>query len=117
PNDENYWSFNWPDFILHENAPKTNYNIYASGGGENTRYYLSYNRLNQRSVFGNDNFTFHRNNFNANITSKIGDWLQVGTKLNARTENRMEPGIPFGDKYNSALLAVMFMRPMDHPYA
>ncbi|WP_417361029.1 SusC/RagA family TonB-linked outer membrane protein [Galbibacter sp.] len=111
-----YQSFNWRDFIVKKNAPVSNVNINATGGSEKINYYLSFTKLNQEAVFG-DEFTFDRTNIQSNVDAQITDNLKVGVQLNGRIEKRKNPGIPGADDYWLPRFAILRNRPFERPYA
>ncbi len=110
-----YQSFDWYDFIVGKNAPQSSININASGGSENTNYYLSVSRFDQDAVF--DDFTFNRTNLQANVDTKIAKKLKVGTQINGRIETRDNPGVPGYDDYWQPRFALFRNRPTERPYA
>src|SRR5690606_5464402 len=111
-----YQSFNWRDFIVKKNAPISNVNINATGGSEKINYYLSFTKLKQEAVFG-DEFTFDRTNIQSNVDAQITDNLKVGVQLNGRIEKRKNPGIPGADDYWLPRFAILRNRPFERPYA
>lgn len=111
-----YQSFNWRDFIVKKNAPVSNVNVNATGGSEKINYYLSFTKMNQEAVFG-DEFTFDRTNIQSNVDAQITDNLKVGAQLNGRIEKRKNPGIPGADDYWLPRFAILRNRPFERPYA
>ena len=111
-----YQSFDWRDFIIHNNAPLSNISLSASGGSENINYYLSATHLDQKSVLGNE-FTFKRTNIQSNVDANITDRLKVGVQINGRIESRKNPGVPGGDDYFAPRFAILRNRPFERPYA
>lgn len=113
---QGYQSFNWKDFIVKKNAPVTSFNVSASGGSEKINYYLSYTKLNQEAVFG-DEWTFNRDNIQSNVDAQITNNLKVGVQINGRIEERKNPGIPGYDDYWQPRFAILRNRPFERPYA
>lgn len=111
-----YQSFNWRDFIVKKNAPISNVNVNATGGSEKINYYLSFTKLNQEAVFG-DEFTFDRTNIQSNVDAQITDNLKVGAQISGRIEKRKNPGIPYADDYWLPRFAILRNRPFERPYA
>lgn len=110
-----YQSFNWPDFIYRDYAPKASANVSVSGGGETTNYYFSVTRLDQDAVY--EQYNFNRTNLQSNIDSRVANGLQVGIDVNARVETRVNPGIPGFDDYWLPRFASLRNRPTYGPYA
>jgi TonB-linked SusC/RagA family outer membrane protein len=110
-----YQSFNWPDFIFRDYAPKNEANVNVSGGSENTNYYFSITRLNQDAVF--KQYNFNRTNLQSNIETRVGSGLKVGIDINGRIESRVRPGIPGTDDYWLPRYSSLRNRPTYGPYA
>ncbi|RYY30777.1 MAG: TonB-dependent receptor [Chitinophagaceae bacterium] len=62
----------WQD-IVYRTAPMTNYQLSASGGSENVRFYISGNYINQEAITEGQGFKKYslRGNIDANISNKI----------------------------------------------
>ena len=110
-----YQSFNWPDFIYRDYAPKASANISVSGGSDNTNYYFSVSRLDQDAIF--KQYNFNRTNIQANIDARPADGITVGVDINGRVESRVRPGIPGVDDYWLPRFATLRNRPTYGPYA
>ncbi len=63
---------NWQD-IVYQTAPMNNYQLSASGGSDNLRFYISGNYINQEAITKGQGFKKYslRGNIDANITDKI----------------------------------------------
>lgn len=63
---------NWQD-IVYQTAPMNNYQLSASGGTDNMRFYISGNYINQEAITRGQGFKKYslRGNIDANITDKI----------------------------------------------
>lgn len=88
-------------------APKTNYNLNISGGGEKHNYFASVSHTNQSGVLKGDEFK--RTTINLKVEGDIADWLTLG--LNSSNSYRDYSGIsadmygaqnstPLGSKYD-----------------
>ncbi|MGN6298859.1 MAG: SusC/RagA family TonB-linked outer membrane protein, partial [Ginsengibacter sp.] len=112
-----YRSFNWRDYVLNNNgAPLNSVNINISGGSDKVNYYVSGTNLFQNSVLGKE-YNFNRTNIQSNVTAKLTNGLKVGFDINGRVETRRNPGVPGGDDYFLARLAVLRNTPQERPYA
>ena len=62
----------WQD-IVYQTAPINNYQLSASGGGDNARFYISGNYINQEAITKGQGFKKYslRGNIDANITDRI----------------------------------------------
>ncbi|TRZ42052.1 SusC/RagA family TonB-linked outer membrane protein [Robertkochia solimangrovi] len=114
--ERGYQTFDWKNFIVKKDAPVTSINVNATGGSEKINYYLSYTKLDQESVLGNE-FTFDRSNIQSNVDAFITDNLKVGVQINGRVETRKNPGIPGYDDYWLPRFAILRNRPFERPYA
>lgn len=112
-----YRSFNWRDYVLNNNgAPLNSVNININGGSDKVNYYVSGTNLYQNSVLGKE-YNFNRTNIQSNVTAKLTNGLKVGFDINGRVETRRNPGVPGGDDYFLARLAVLRNTPQERPYA
>src|SRR5699024_9895576 len=110
-----YQSFNWPDFIFRDYAPKSEANINVSGGDESTNYYFSVTHLDQDAVF--KQYNFNRTNLQSNLETRVGSGLKVGIDINGRIESRVRPGVPGVDDYWLPRFSSLRNRPTYRPYA
>lgn len=115
--DPQYRSFDWRKYVLGNNgAPLNSVNVNISGGSDKVNYYVSGTNLYQNSVLGKQ-YNFNRTNIQSNVTAKLTNGLKVGFDINGRVETRKNPGVPGGDDYFLARLAVLRNTPMERPYA
>lgn len=115
--DPQYRSFDWRDYVLNNNgAPLSSINVNISGGSDKVNYYVSGTNLYQNSVLGKE-YNFNRTNIQSNVTAKLANGLKVGFDINGRVETRRNPGVPGGDDYFLARLAVLRNTPQERPYA
>lgn len=85
PNDPNLQNTNWYDEIFRS-APIGNYELTASGGSDNTRYFSSFSYYDQEGVqLGTG---FERVSGRVNLDAKVTDWLDFGANVSVnRTIN------------------------------
>jgi TonB-linked SusC/RagA family outer membrane protein len=115
--DPQYRSFDWRSYVLNNNgAPQNSVNINLSGGSDKVSYYVSGTNIYQNSVLGSE-YNFNRTNIQSNVTVKLANGLKAGFDINGRVETRKNPGVPGGDDYFLARLAVLRNTPMERPYA
>lgn len=74
---------------VYRAAPISEHNLSISGGSENSSYYLSFNRMNQRGIMRETGS--ERYGLNFNIQSKVNSWLEIGGRLNAIKQDSYEP--------------------------
>lgn len=72
------WNDDWRD-ALSQSAHYKEINVRVSGGGENSRYFISGGYLDDQGAVIQSGFK--RYNFRTNITSDVKDWLQVGLNV------------------------------------
>ena len=109
-------SFDWRDYVLAKPAPQNSVNININGGSDKVNYYVSATNLYQNSNLGKE-YEFNRTNIQSNVTAKLTNGLKVGADINGRIETRQNPGVPGGDDYFLARLAVLRNTPLERPYA
>jgi len=111
-----YRSFDWRSYILDGPAPQNSVNININGGSDKVNYYVSATNFYQNSNLGKE-YRFNRSNIQSNVTAKLATGLKVGMDINGRVETRKNPGVPGGDDYFLARLAVLRNTPRERPYA
>ncbi len=111
-----YRSFDWRDYILNGGAPQNSVNVNVTGGSDRVNYYVSGTNLHQASMLGHE-YKFDRTNIQSNVTAKLANSFKVGMDINGRVETRQNPGVPGGDDYFLARLAVLRNTPRERPYA
>lgn len=74
------WNDDWND-ALSQNARFTDINLRVSGGGKNTRYYVSGGYLNDQGYVLESGFK--RFNMRSNIVIDAKDWLEIGMNVSA----------------------------------
>jgi len=114
--DPDYRSFDWKKFIIKPNAPQTSLNANLTGGSDKVNYYISGTNLKQISVLGRE-YWFERTNIQSNVTAQVTKRLKIGVQINGRQETHQNPGVPGGDDYFLARLALLTNTPLDRPYA
>jgi len=111
-----YRSFDWRSYVLSNSAPQNSVNINMNGGSDKVNYYVSATNLYQNSKLGKE-YRFNRSNIQSNVTAKLSNRLKFGVNINGRVETRQNPGVPGGDDYFLARLAVLRNTPLERPYA
>jgi TonB-linked SusC/RagA family outer membrane protein len=113
--EKGYVPFDWYDYIW-KTSPQQYYSVNASGGSDNINYYFSAGHMNQESMIVNYG-GFKRTNVQMNVDAQISKKLKVGASLNARYENRTNPGVPGGDDYWLPIFATYRNLPTARPFA
>ncbi|HVI48990.1 MAG TPA: TonB-dependent receptor [Chitinophaga sp.] len=109
-----YQSFDWSQFI-RRNAPQYYANMSISGGGENVTYYTSLAHLKQDGAI--KDFVFQRTNLQSNVDARLSQRIKIGTQINARVEQRKNPGLPSSDDLSYPLKGLYINIPTERPYA
>lgn len=113
--EKGYKSYDYYDMIMRKNVPQYHVNASVTGGSERTNYYLSVAHTSQEAMM--PDFNYQRTNFQLNLDTKISNRFTIGAQVSGRYEKTNDVGLPGGDGYYSAILAVFKMRPIDSPYA
>lgn len=111
-----YRSFDWRSYVLNGPAPQNSVNLNVTGGTDRVNYYVSGTNLHQASMLGHE-YKFDRTNIQSNVTAKLANTFKVGIDINGRVETRENPGVPGGDDYFLARLAILRNTPRERPYA
>lgn len=96
------WSDNWDD-ALQQNARFTDVNVRVSGGGKNTRYFVSGGFLNDQGYVIESGFK--RYNLRSNIVVDAKDWLEVGLNVAASSSIQNFPKQDDSEQSNVILFA------------
>lgn len=112
--EKGYKSYDYYDMIMRKNVPQYHVNASVTGGSERTNYYLSVAHTSQEAMM--PDFNYQRTNFQLNLDTKITNRFTIGAQVSGRYEKTNDVGLPGGDGYYSAILAVFKMRPIDSPY-
>jgi hypothetical protein len=67
---------------LFNDALLMNHNVSVSGGGENSRYFISASRTEQDGIIAKENSNFVRNNIKLNLGVDISDKLNFSVIAN-----------------------------------
>ncbi|WP_304317463.1 TonB-dependent receptor [Phocaeicola plebeius] len=113
--EKGYKSYDYYGMIMRKNVPQYHVNASVTGGSERTNYYLSVAHTSQEAMM--PDFNYQRTNFQLNLDTKITNRFTIGAQVSGRYEKTNDVGLPGGDGYYSAILAVFKMRPIDSPYA
>lgn len=95
----------WQDQLFNQ-AFMQNHNISLSGGGENSQYFVSANRIEQEGIIAREKSNFIRNNIKVNIGVDITDKLKFSLISNFFTA--YSEGIPGSVLFNGLNYAPTF---------
>lgn len=110
-----YEGTDWYNEFVLKNAPQSYFNINATGGSENTTYFLSLSKLNQDGTFADVNF--NRINLQSNIESLISKRITVGAKLSGSISDNSSPAVTQGDPMWNEMYGLTRNYPTWYPYA
>ena len=110
-----YKSYDYYDMVMRKNVPQYHINANVTGGSDKTNYYLSVAHTSQDAMMRD--FKYQRTNFQLNLDSKITDHFTVGAQISGKYEKSEDVGLPGGDGYYTAILAMFKMQPIESPYA
>ena len=110
-----YQSVDYYKYVFRPNVPQSFLNASASGGSDNSRYYLSVSNVSQDATI--KDFSFQRTNVQANLEAGLSKGLKVAANLSGRFEKRRQTGVPGLDDYFNPFLSVYSMWPTETPYA
>ncbi|WP_083253313.1 SusC/RagA family TonB-linked outer membrane protein [Flavivirga aquatica] len=83
------WNSNWEEEIIREDYLRINHNISMSGGSEKTRYFMSFDYLNEDGPVTTSNF--ERVSSRLNLETQVNDWLKVGLNSSFSRSNSSNP--------------------------
>lgn len=110
-----YESYDYYDIIMRNNVPQYHINANVTGGSDKSNHYISIAHTGQDALM--PDFKYQRTNFQANIEAKVIKGLTIGTQISGKYEKSEDVGLPGGDGYFSAILAMFKMWPIESPYA
>ncbi|WP_207510375.1 SusC/RagA family TonB-linked outer membrane protein [Longitalea luteola] len=84
---------NWQDAIIRNSAPFTQHDISASGGTDNTTYFVSLGYMSQDAIFKSDDVNYKRYNIRSNLSTKVAKGLTLDMNLSGILDRKMQPYI------------------------
>lgn len=112
---DGYKSYDYYDIVMRPNVPQYSLNASVSGGSETISYFLSMTHLDEQALI--PDYSFNRNNLQANVEGQLLEGLSVGAQISGRIEDRSNVGVPGLDDYFNPFLSVYTMWPTESPYA
>jgi len=93
---------------MTETSVTSRHNISASGGSENTTYYLSAGIMNNNGILRSDKDKYSRKNILGKIDTKVTDWFSIGATIGFTRGFQTMPWIPNNENY---MYDVAILRP------
>ena len=84
-------STDWYSPVIKDVIPQSQHNLSASGGNENTNYFLSLGYASQQGFLKSDDLNYKRYNVRSNISSKVTKNLTVDLNINAIMDEKNQP--------------------------
>ena len=84
-------STDWYSPVIRDVFPQSQHNLSASGGGDNTTYFLSLGYTSQEGFLKSGDLEYKRYNIRSNISSKVTKNLTVDLSLNGILDNKQQP--------------------------
>jgi TonB-linked SusC/RagA family outer membrane protein len=113
--EKGYKSYDYLKIVTRKNVPQYYITANTTGGTERTNYYISVSHLDQDAML--PDFTYQRNNVQANIQTNLLQGLKVGTEISLRLDKTHNVGVPGLDDYFNPFLSIFSMWPTESPYA
>jgi TonB-linked SusC/RagA family outer membrane protein len=83
----------WQNAIIRKAAPFTQHDISASGGTDNTTYFVSLGYMSQDAIFKSDDVNYKRYNIRSNLSTKISKRLTFDVNLSGILDQKNQPYI------------------------
>jgi TonB-linked SusC/RagA family outer membrane protein len=83
----------WQNAIIRKSAPFTQHDISASGGTDNTTYFVSLGYISQDAIFKSDDVNYKRYNIRSNLSTKISKRLTFDVNLTGILDQKNQPYI------------------------
>ena len=95
----NFANTDWRKLVLNDWAPQQKHAIRLTGGSETNQYYVSLSRIDQNSLYKNDNHWMKRTNFRLATSSLI---KEIGLRINATIDGyRQKTTHPYTSTVNA----------------
>jgi len=85
-------SADWVGATMNNHATMWTHTLTASGGNDNTKYYISFGYLNQNGFYKTNDDNYQRYSFRSNVESKITKRLTFNLQLAGSFDGQWRPG-------------------------
>jgi len=108
-------SGDWYSPVLQRNAPQTQLSLTASGGSENTTYYLSLGSLYQQGFWKSGDLNYQKYNVRSTVNTRIAPGLTAELQLAGIKDAKQSPYGRFGRSLD-VYAALWRQSPINTPY-
>ena len=84
-------SVDWYEPVLDRSVPIRQHNVTATGGSENSNYFLSFGHLSQDGFWKTGDLNYKKYNFRSNVTAKIAKGLTAEMRLSGVKDTKNQP--------------------------
>ncbi len=84
-------STDWQAATIKRSAPQTQHNLSASGGTDNSTYYISVGYMNQDGILKSGDLGYDRYNLRSNLSTRIVKGLSFDLNLSATMDKKDQP--------------------------
>jgi TonB-linked SusC/RagA family outer membrane protein len=84
-------STDWYTPVIKDRVPQSQHNLNATGGNENTNYFISMGITNQAGFLRSDDLNYKRYNLRSNISTRINKNLTVDLNINGTMDQKNQP--------------------------
>jgi TonB-linked SusC/RagA family outer membrane protein len=84
-------STDWYTPVIKNRVPQSQHNLNATGGNENTNYFISMGITDQAGFLRSDDLNYKRYNLRSNISTKISKDLTVDLNINGIMDQKNQP--------------------------
>lgn len=108
-----YEGTDWYHLTMKEFSSQVQHNVSASGGNENTNFFLSFGYVNEGGLLKSEDMGYRRYNLRANLTTQLTKNLEGQVLLAGRFDEKWEPGENFFNIFKGTRTTL----PTEAPYA
>jgi TonB-linked SusC/RagA family outer membrane protein len=84
-------STDWYSPVIKNRVPQSQHNLNATGGNENTNYFISMGITKQDGFLRSDDLNYKRYNLRSNLSTRINKNLTVDLNLNGTMDQKNQP--------------------------
>src|ERR1700712_971984 len=84
-------STDWYSPVVRKSAPQIQHNLSATGGNENTTYYMSFGYTDQQGIFQSGDLNYKKYNIRSNLSTHISKNITVDLDVSAIMDEKDQP--------------------------